>query len=319
MATLAFVEEIGRHGNVVQRHVLHHLPARIGRGYDADVVIDDPHIAAGHLEIRQGADGALEAVDCGSLNGTLLRGHASKISTLRIHGDDVLRIGQTQLRIRLPSQAVAAELPLLRRHWSRHPVSFFIATATLAALATWNGYATTFTTDAANIVAPPLITCLAVLSWVAIWSLICRSWQGNANFWAHAVAAFLGGSALLLVDTATEYFYFAFDLDGFELAWGGSLAATFATVLYRHLRLTIRWPARTLGVLTALLVTALFAGIHGYQTIRDANKPGLQSFDKTIKPQAFTFVPGMSPAQFVGGSEKLKARGDRAISAFSSP
>ncbi len=310
MAALAFVEEIGRHGNVVQRHVLHRLPARIGRGYDADVVIDDPHIAAAHLEIRQARDGQLEAVDCGSINGTLLRGHAAKISTLRIHGDDVLHIGQTQLRIRLPSQAVAAELPLVRRYWSRHPVTFFVAAGVLAALATWHGYVNTFNTDAANIFSAPIIAVLVVLTWATVWSMVCRSWQGNANFWAHAVTAFLGGVALQFVDTATEYFYFAFDLDGFDPGWKLSLAATFAVVLYRHLRLTIRWPARNLGLLTLLLVALLVASFHGYQTIRDANQPGLQSFNKIIKPNTFSLIPGMPPAQFVGSGEKLKARGD---------
>lgn len=310
METLAFVEELGRHGDVVRRHPLRRLPARIGRGYEADVVIDDPHIAAQHLEIRPTTDGGLEAVDLGSLNGTLRRGNAARIGTIRIHGDEVLRIGHTQLRIRLPGHVVAAELPLPRRTWSRHPAPSFMAMGAFAALSVWNGYVTTLDTDTSNIFSVPLMATLAVLVWATVWSAVCRSMQGSGRFWAHAIVAFLGGTAILLLDTMTEYLFFSFDLDGFELGWRCSLATAFTVILYRHLRLTVRLSPRVLGALTVSLVAVLLAGFQGYQIDRDANKPGLQAFDKTIKPSAFLFARGVAPAHFVGVAERLKARSD---------
>lgn len=310
MEAVAFVEELGRHGDVVRRHALKRLPARIGRGYGVDVMVDDPHVAAEHLEIRLTAEGVLEAVDLGSMNGTLRRGDAARIGTISLHGDDVLRIGQTQLRIRLPGHAVVAELPLLRRTWSRHPATFLAATGLLAAASMWNGYVATFDTDRSNIFSLPLMVSLAVLIWAAVWSLVCRSLHGSGHFWAHAIVAFLGSTALLLVDSLTEYFYFSFDLGGFELGWRCILAAAFAAILYRHLRLTVRLPPRTLGALTVSLVAVLLAGFQGYQVVRETNKPGLQSFDKTIKPSSFLFARGITPDQFVGIAEKLKARGD---------
>lgn len=310
MDAIAFVEELGRHGEVVRRHALTRLPARIGRGYEVDVVVDDPHVAAEHLEIRLTTEGVLEAVDLGSLNGTLRRGDAARVGTISIHGDDVLRIGQTQLRFRLPGQAVAAELPLLRRTWSRHPATFFLAAGFLATLSMWNGYVATFDTDTSNIFPAPLIASLAVLTWAAVWSLVCRNLHGSGHFWAHAIVAFLGGAALLLVDTLTEYFFFSFDLGGSELGWRCMLAAAFAAILYRHLRLTVRLSPHLLGALTVALVVVLLAGFQGYQAVRETNKPGLQSFDKTIKPSTFLFARGITPDQFVGSAEKLKARGD---------
>lgn len=312
MEALAFVEELGRHGEVVRRHAVKHLPARIGRGYAADVILDDPCVAAEHVEIRQSTDGALEVVDLGSLNGTLRRGAAARIGTTRIHGDDVLRIGQTQLRIRLAGQAVAAELPLPRRTWGRHPASFMVSATLLAALIAWDGYLLTFDIDTAGIFSVPVMVSLGVLSWAAVWSLICRTLHGSGHFWAHGVIAFLGGSVFVLVGALTEYIYFSFDLGGLDLGWRCALAATLAALLYQHLHLTVRLPPRTLSALAASLAAIALVGSQGYQFTREASKPGLQAFDKTIRPGAFLFARGIAPAEFVAVGEALKTGSDRA-------
>lgn len=311
MEALAFVEELGRHGEVVRRHALKHLPARIGRGYAADVILDDPCVAAEHVEIRLGTDGALEIVDLGSLNGTLRRGASARIGTTRIHGDDVLRIGQTQLRIRLSKHAVAAELPLPRRTWRRHPASFVVSATLLAALMMLDGYQATFDMDTSGLFSVPVMVSLGVLSWTAVWSLICRTLHGSGHFWAHGVVAFLGGTVLVLVGALTEYFYFSFDLGGLDLGWRYALAAIFAAILYQHLHLTVRLPPRTLSVLAASLAAIVLIGSQGYQLTREASKPGLQAFDKTIRPGALLFARGITPAEFVASSETLKAKGDR--------
>jgi len=41
----------------------------IGRGYDNDVLIDDPYVASRHLRIVRDASGALMAIDPGSASG----------------------------------------------------------------------------------------------------------------------------------------------------------------------------------------------------------------------------------------------------------
>lgn len=70
METIAVVEELDRHGDVVRRRMVSRLPTRVGRGYASDIMVDDPYVAALHLEIRLDADGALEVADMGSLNGS---------------------------------------------------------------------------------------------------------------------------------------------------------------------------------------------------------------------------------------------------------
>ena len=46
--TLALIERLDDHGQVLQLHRVHHWPQKIGRAVDNDLLIDDPHVAAHH-------------------------------------------------------------------------------------------------------------------------------------------------------------------------------------------------------------------------------------------------------------------------------
>lgn len=313
MEAVVFVEELGRHGDVIRRHVLDRLPARIGRGYDMDVIVDDPHVAAEHLEIRDAGDGGLEAVDLGSLNGTSRVGDATRISTTPIQGDDVFRIGHTQLRIRLPRQSVAPELPYRKRTWDRHPGVFAGSAALLAGIVAWGGYVMTYDTDGSGIFSLSFLMSVGVLLWAAIWSLVCRTLHGNGNFWAHGIVAFLGGAVLLTVDTATAYLDFALDLRGVDLIWTFCLAIVFASMLNSHLRLAVRMSPRSVGILSIVVAVGLLGGMEGYQAVRDASKPGLQAYDRAVKPSIFLFAKGITPDQFGDVAAKLKAKVDKEL------
>jgi hypothetical protein len=313
MEALAFVEELGRHGDVVRRHVIVRLPARIGRGYDMDVIVNDPYVAATHLEIRDAGDGGLEAVDLCSLNGTSRVGDATRISATRIQGDDVFRVGHTQLRVRLPGHAVSPEIPLQARAWDRHPGAFAGSVALLTGIVAWSGFVVTYDTDQSGIFSLSVLVSLLVLSWAAVWSLVGRTCHGNGNFWAHGIVAFLGCAVILIVDALTGYLDFSLDLHGFDLVWTFCAAIVLAGMLYRHLRLTVRMSPRSVGILSIVVALGLLGGMEGYQVVRDANKPGLQSYDKGVKPSIFLFAKGITPDQFGDAAAKLKAKVDKEL------
>ncbi|MCW5625267.1 MAG: FHA domain-containing protein, partial [Burkholderiales bacterium] len=111
MDEVIHVEILGRLGDVAHRITLHHLPVRIGRAYDNDVIVDDPYVAPHHLRVERDADGALHAVDLGSRNGLHLLDPVRRVANTPVGGGERLRIGHTPLRIRARDFAVPAELP----------------------------------------------------------------------------------------------------------------------------------------------------------------------------------------------------------------
>src|SRR5690606_30085058 len=77
-----------------QRYLLTGPVTVIGRGSEADIIVDDPGISRRHLEIRVTADGVI-ASDLGSTNGTYVEGHQVPAATL-VDGNTIT-IGRTRI------------------------------------------------------------------------------------------------------------------------------------------------------------------------------------------------------------------------------
>ena len=77
-----------------QRYLLTGPVTVIGRGSEADIVVDDPGVSRRHLEIRVTPEGVI-ASDLGSTNGLFVEGHQVPAATL-LDGNS-LTIGRTRI------------------------------------------------------------------------------------------------------------------------------------------------------------------------------------------------------------------------------
>ncbi|WP_127573692.1 FhaA domain-containing protein [Georgenia faecalis] len=77
-----------------QRYLLTGPVTVLGRGSEADIVVDDPGVSRRHLEIRVTASGTI-ATDLGSTNGTFVEGHRVQAATL-VDGNTIT-IGRTRI------------------------------------------------------------------------------------------------------------------------------------------------------------------------------------------------------------------------------
>ena len=77
-----------------QRYLLTGPVTVIGRGSEADIIVDDTGVSRRHLEIRVTPDGVV-ASDMGSTNGTFVEGHRVPAATL-VDGN-TLTIGRTRI------------------------------------------------------------------------------------------------------------------------------------------------------------------------------------------------------------------------------
>lgn len=77
-----------------QRYLLTGPETIIGRGSDADIIVDDPGVSRQHLQISITADGVI-ATDLSSTNGTFVEGHSISAATL-VDGNSIT-IGRTRI------------------------------------------------------------------------------------------------------------------------------------------------------------------------------------------------------------------------------
>ncbi|MFJ2954245.1 FtsK/SpoIIIE domain-containing protein [Streptomyces sp. NPDC087270] len=80
-------------------HLLQGGQAGVGRSADADVPLDDPDVSRLHCEIAVGADGTVTVADLGSTNGTTLSGRPVGTHPLPFPPGELLRIGESTLRL----------------------------------------------------------------------------------------------------------------------------------------------------------------------------------------------------------------------------
>ncbi|WP_432445658.1 FHA domain-containing protein [Streptomyces rapamycinicus] len=88
-------------------HLLHGGQVRIGRSADADVPLDDPDVSRLHCAVTVAEDGRVTIADLGSTNGTAADGVPVGPQPVPLEPGVLLRIGESALRLRVPSTAPA--------------------------------------------------------------------------------------------------------------------------------------------------------------------------------------------------------------------
>jgi pSer/pThr/pTyr-binding forkhead associated (FHA) protein len=110
MELVMWVEVLSRHHHdVLARHRCTGDEICIGRGYDNDVVLDDPFLSARHLRLRRDDDGGWVAEDQGSANGLYTARGKARLDRIALDGDQIIRAGHTLLRLRAADWPVAAD------------------------------------------------------------------------------------------------------------------------------------------------------------------------------------------------------------------
>ncbi len=88
-------------------HLLHGGQVRIGRSAEADVPLDDPDVSRLHCAVTVAEDGRVTIADLGSTNGTAADGVPVGPQPVPLEPGALLRIGESALRLRVPSTASA--------------------------------------------------------------------------------------------------------------------------------------------------------------------------------------------------------------------
>ena len=307
MGEVIWVEILSRQLGVIARHRCAGPDIRIGRGYDNDIVLDDPHVAAAHLRIARDADGALVAEDLGSASGLFLGTGKERAQRVAIDGDQPLRIGNTLLRVREPGYPVALEQVSRASHVAVSTVAAAgVAVLLLQLLILWLNETNEprFASYLPTLLGLPGIA----LTWSAGWALLCRIFSGHARFIRNLFIALAGLLAYTLVATCAAFLAFAFawrPLGSYQfvLAW-----CAFGAICVFHLR-EIN-PSR-LELKAAIVALIGVVGIATQIILQSDTTTAQRSYALALLPPALRIVPAKSEDAFFGSIEKLKQKLDQ--------
>jgi len=310
MDEVIWVEILTRQMAVTARHRCTGAEIRIGRSYTNDIVLDDPLVAAEHLRIARDANGALIAEDLGSANGTFVGRSRKRTQRVVIDGEEPLRVGNTLLRIREPSYAIAPEREVQRLHVAVPVIGALgLAAILLPALSQWLNETTEprFSNYLPALLGVPALA----LVWVAGWALLCRVFSSQARFERNLFIALAGLLAYSLLVMVSHFMAFAFSWRPLATYQYVGNWLFLAALCFFHLReiSAAHLPVKA-GILVALAGLSIVAETI-IQSDTNANANVQRSYSFLLMPPSLRLVPAKSDSAFFAGIEKLKQRLDQ--------
>ena len=310
MAAVMWIEVLSRNGEVAARERIESQEASIGRAFDNDVVIDDPHVAPHHLRIFRGEDGELVAEDLGTLNGLYPEHGAARVPRLPLAKEPGIRIGRTTLRVHDAAHPVPAEKLLTppRAH-ARWAAGLGVTLFVMLLATSWLNLTTE--PSANHILLPLLGLVTAIALWTSLWAVLSRVFFGQARFALQLRIAVTACIALVLWDQLTESL-------SYSLAWrdiveyGGLGAwAVLAAACWGHLHaIGPKHMRAALGLVVALIGAGALLQYVGKSEARKLM--GQRATLGDLRPPAFRMLPLASADDFFKKAEGAKQKVDLA-------
>jgi pSer/pThr/pTyr-binding forkhead associated (FHA) protein len=303
-----WIDVLSRHGEVAARSRIDGPEARIGRAFDNDVVVDDPHVAPHHVRICRGEDGELVAEDLGTLNGLYAEHDGKRQARLSLARSPGIRIGRTVLRVHDAMRPVEPERLLTppRAH-ARWSVGLGIALIAALLLVQWLG--TTTQLNANVLLLPILGLATGIAVWSALWAIQSRLFLGQARYALHLRIALTACLALVAWDQIAETVSFAFASRGVAEYGGLAAWALLGAACYAHLKAI---GTRHMNFAMSLVVALLLAGATLQYVGRSETQKliGQRATLGDLRPPAFRAAPLASADEFFQRAEGAKRKVD---------
>jgi hypothetical protein len=314
MDPVIWVEVLSRHRDVAARHRFTGAEATvtitIGRGYDNDLVLDDPYVAARHVRIRRDADGRLLAEDCGSASGLFLDRETTRQACIVLDGERPIRIGHSFIRIRDSSYPVAPERTGAEQRGLAIALSVLLAVLILGIRGMGIWFAETGEPKISRYLEPLLGVVGGVLGWVTVWALLSRVLSGRAKFERNLVIALFGLLAILLYKEFAQF-------SAFALTWRATTAydyvviwSVLAAICFLHLRevSAARLKLKAAGIAGLLLLVIM---VQALQQSEDFYDLGRQTTSRRLLPPSLRLSPLRDESAFFAEIEQLRLRLER--------
>lgn len=322
---LEFIKDSGRRS---EYRIFSSIVVRIGRGYENDLIVSDPHVSQTHCVIRVHEDG-FSIQDSGSLNGTWLERHipeqggflssprngSHKIKVegmMRIYSGDIIHVGGTNIRFLVSGQPVEPAIPMLR------PSPFFeeISSPGKAWLIVISAVMLTCAIEhqesfknlpVSKFFSVGIGLLLTFLVWSGIWSFIGWLVKRKAFFNAHLSWAALFFLAMTLFYPLSDHLGYLASSHIVEMTVGSIILWVFISALIAgHLMLATLIPRRyQIGVAVGLSLIMVLFGVVTYFAGRPQFNAQPELYGTLVPPYVNGVLKSESVSEFLKNSNKI--------------
>lgn len=283
---------------------------RIGRGYDNDLILGDPHVSPAHLIVRSRSSSSGEeqgwiVEDIGRENGMYSRKLAKVVDQARLDPGDEIVIGHTRLRFLSPGHPVAATKLLVPTHpfFQRieKPVNAWSILLVCTMIFTAHVYmASIEDVSILKLASGSLGFLLTAFAWAGAWAFIGRMIKHKTQFAAQLSLVLLFLVAGLMSVNVSEYAGYSFNSVIVEIIVVAILLSGLGTAfLVGNMTLATNVSLRK----RIAVCSSIFLGIIAiltllYYSFKDEFNPNPIYFS-TLKPPFAKVLPNRSVDQFL--------------------
>ncbi len=310
MSHAFFVEIVTRAGDVKQRYPLHELPVRIGRAYDNDIILDDPHTAPHHAILEASEMGDIVIRSLESRNGIVHK--RQRIQRQLLDGQTIVRLGHTNLRVRRRDFVVAEELADSTNHyWEGWPplLAGLILIALQASFSYW--LSQTGKTEWLEYLSTVATEIVGMVFWSGAWALVNHLFSGQLRFGRHLFIAASGVIAAELWGLLSIYLAYAFSLEFFTRYATHFDIIIITVALFFHMTTVIPRRRRQWGALMLLLMIGA-VGLSVINSYQSTGRPAGDLYMHDLLPPTLRQSRDYSVDEFLKQVEQMKAGLDKA-------
>ena len=313
MESPIIIELLDRFGKVRERHKLTKFPARIGRAYSNDIILDDSYVSPEHIELLLDGDGHVLVTDLQSENGLFSLHPLRQHEILTVEENQRIRIGRTDIRIRSENHPVKEtyidrgkpSIPhLLLTNWLMLPVVLLLT----AAITLEYYYLQTTRDVTTNLLLGEIFPIfLFILIWALGWSVASRLTTHKYYFSYHAMLISLVVCAFYLIEPVFEYIEFNFPVN--ELSLNLSLISDLLLVsllFYGHLRQSSNLTAQRTRKVSVIITLVILGLINIALYLDEPEFNDNPSYSKFIKPPTFYIGKPGSIDTFLDATQSLR-------------
>jgi hypothetical protein len=312
------IEEISHGHKLLSRHKFAPNNITIGRGYDNDIIISDPHVCAEHLQVHFNGEHWL-VDDQGSINGSFLENSEDNVIQHQVRSGDIITIGKSQVRFVFPSHPVLESIAISPFesliNLARHPVALALSMALFAFIGGWiinlnNANEVTLT----QMLVPTIGLTLGFILWPTGIALVSHLTKHDARYWAQIGISFIFFNLMWLSDFFENMVHFNTSSNYSMLWFLGIIPLLLAFCLFwLNCYVGFHMTLRRRNVVASSLVVLLFGGSLIIQMSKQPDFNPRPQFDTTIMSPVFLFAPSSNVDTFVNDASKLFEKAAKSV------
>lgn len=312
------IEEISRGHKLIGRHKFLKHSVRIGRGYQNDIIVSDPHVCAEHL--RFDFDGENWIVfDEHTINGSYIEESKLPADQHIIKSGDIISLGKSQVRVLFADHPVEVSVTFSPFenliNLARHPVTLVSSIAIFACITGWlfylnNPLEVTFT----QLLVPAVSMTILFAMWPFAISVVSHLTKHDTRVMGQLGICFVFFNLMWVSDALERIVHFNVS-SNWPITWTISLIPIVLAfcLFWFNCSIGFHMGERRRVIVATSLTILLFGGSFLIQLSKKPEFNPRPHYNATLMTPDFMFASSSTVEDFIIDSSKLFEKAEKLI------